>query len=371
MWEACRVCYECVPGAHCRWLFGTCGRLQPAVVLAHILGCSLHRDGSSELLCGKCTFLLECVVRCDIAIEDLQRGHAVQLQRLQRERSRLSVLIMQKYWRNNSQEQDRKKQKTGPNLEFQDRGHSADQQQKQTHKKSESKRWRNEAKHFEWPKRQQTKLPQSLVGGNTGTTCPGSEVSNSSKGSEGQHQRINQTHLRSSVSRRVGQSSLAQTSRVVRFKAESIVGTGVPTASHEYSDFILKKCALTSCTVSLSTTQTITSPPCLRQTQSLGGPLLHLGDLLQFLRCIRPRPLPWPVGTRIPIQLKPSGVFGHANMGKARLVRAEQTVRELEEAFNDEYLDLKPEVHALNYVTLCVCVSVVRKPSGLCVIHQT
>lgn len=358
MWGPCRICGYSVPGAQCRWLFGKRGRLQPAVVLAHVLGCSLHRDGSSELLCGKCMFLLECVVRCDIAIEDLQNTHTAQLQRLQRERSRLSVLITQKYWWNNSQEQDWcKKHKTGTNQEIQNqlaRDHGVKQLQKQTCKKSESKHWRNEAKHLEWPKRQQNKLQQCLMGGNPGSTHSGSKISISKK-SEGQHQRINQTQLRRSDSLSFGQSILAQNSRAARFKAESIVGTGVPYPSHKYSDLILRKCALTSYTISLSPTQAIAAPPRLRQTQPLRGSLLPLGDLLQLLRGIRPRPLPWTVGTRIPIQVKPSGMFGHASMGKARLARAEQAVRELEEEFNDEYLALKPEVHSLNYMTFCVC----------------
>ncbi|XP_053096027.1 uncharacterized protein LOC128320322 [Pangasianodon hypophthalmus] len=357
MWEPCRICGDRVPGAQCRWLFGKCGRLQPAVVLARVLGCNLHRDGSSELLCGKCMFLLECVLRCDIAIEDLQNTHTAQLQRLQRERSRLSVLITQKYWRSNSQEQDRcKTNNTGTNQEFQSQSacdHAAEKLQKQTCKKSELKQWRNEAKHLEWPKKQQNKLQRCLMGGDARTTHPGSKIN---KESDGQHQRIKQSQLRRSVSLSFGRSLLAQNSSVARFKAESSMATGFSTSSHKYSDLILRKCVLTSCTTSVSSTQAITTPPRLRQTQPLRGSLLPLGDLLQLLRGIRPRPLPWTVGTRIPVQLKPSGVSGHAHVGKARLVRAEQAVRELEEEFNDEYLALKPEVHSFNYMTFCMCV---------------
>lgn len=357
MWEPCRICGDRMLGAQCRWLFGKCGRLRPAVVLARVLGCSLPRDVSDEHLCGKCTFLLERLAQCDNAMEDLQNTHAAQLQRLQRERSRLSVLITQKYWRNNAEEQDRcKKQKTGTNREFQSqsaRDHGAVQLQK----KSESKQWRNEVKHPEWPEWQRNKMQRRLNGGNTRTTRPGSKIG-VSKESEGQRRRINQTPLRRSVLLSFGRRLLAQNSTVTRFKAESIVGTGAPTPSHEYSDLILRKGTLTSCAISLSPTHSITTPPRLGQTRPLSSSLLPLGDLLQMLRSIRPRPLPWTVGTRIPVQLKPCGVSGHAGMGKARLARAEQAVRELEEEFNDEYLALKPEVHSLNYMTFCVCVCV-------------
>lgn len=352
MQGSCRICGDSVPGAQCRWLFGKCGRLRPAVVLAHVLGCSLHRDGRSELVCAKCVFLLECVVRCDIAIEDLQDTHTAQLQQLQRERSRLGVLITQKYWRNNLQEQDWcRKHKTGTHQEIQNQSacdHSVEQLQKQTWKKRESKPGRNEAKRLEWPELQQNKLQQRLMGGSPGSTHPGS------KESEGQHQRINRTPSRRSVSLGFGQSLLAKNSRAARFKAEGIVGTAVPYASHKYSDLILRKRTSTSYTISLSPTRDITTPPRLRQAQPRRGSLLPLSDLLQLLRGIRPRPLPWTVGTRIPVQLKPSGVFGRASMGKARPASTEQAVRELEEEFNDEYLALKPEVLSLNYMTVCV-----------------
>lgn len=336
-------------GAQSGRLFAKCGQLRPAVVLAHVLGCSLHRDGSSELLCGKCMLLLECVGRCDIAIEELQKTHTAQLQLLQRERSRLSVLITQKYWRNNSQELDLCEMRKTTNQEFQHlsaRGHGVVQLQKETHKKSVLKQWQNDVKHLEKPKHQQNKLERCFTGGTTGTTQPRSKIT-ISKEYGGQHQRANQILLRRSVSLGFGQSRSAQNSRFSTFKADRIVGAGVSNPSHEYSDLIHRKSALTSYTVSVSHTQAIATRPRLRQTQTIRGSLLSLGDILKLLRSIRPRPLQWTVGTRIPIKLQPNGVFEHDNMGKARLARAEQTVRELEEAFNDEYLALTPQVNIL------------------------
>lgn len=319
----CRVCGQRVPGAQCRWLFGKRGRFQPAAVLARVLGCRLHRDGSSELLCRKCVFLLDCMVSCDVAIEDLQKTRAAQLQQLRRERSRLSVLIAQKYWRNNTQEQD-----------WCEMHHSTEPRQ-------------SEAEHPEWPKRQRNKLQKCLVEGNLGTTRPGSKV-NHSKESRGQ--RITRTQLGRSALLSFRQSKLAPCSGVARFKAETIVETGVSAPSREYSGLHFRKYALPPRTISLSPSQAIKAAPRLGQTQQPGGSSSLSIDLLQLLRGIRSSSLPRIVGCRIPIQLKPSGVFGHANISKAGLARAEQAVRELEEEINNEYLVLKPEVHSLSCV---------------------
>lgn len=329
MWKPCRICGERVPGAQCRWLFGKRGRFQPAVVLARVLGCSLHRDGSSGLLCRKCVFLLDCVVSCDVAIEDLQKTRAAQLQPLRRERSRLSVLIAQKYWRNNSQEQD-----------WCETHHSTERRTPRC-KKSESKPWQSEAEHPEWPKRQQDTSQKCLMEGNTGTTRPGSKVNNSK---ESRSQRITRTQLGRSASLSFRQSTLAPYSGMARFKTESNA------ESHGYSDLHFRKYASPSRTISLSPSQAIKAAPRLGQTQQPGGSSSLLIDMLQLLWGIRSSSLPRIVGSRIPIQLKPSGVFGHPNISKARLARAEQAVRELEEEFNDEYLVLNPEVHSFSCV---------------------
>ncbi|XP_047661354.1 CDK5 regulatory subunit-associated protein 2 isoform X2 [Tachysurus fulvidraco] len=344
MWEPCRVCGDGVPGAQRRTLFNTCGHSRPAVVLAHVLGCNLHRDGRSELLCGKCMFLLECVVRCDITIEDLQKTHTAQLQVLQCERSRLGMIIMQKYWRNNLQEQDWCDTHKTVNQEFQHqsaREHGFEKLQKETHKKSELKQWQNEAKHLERSKSQHNKLDQCLIGGTTVTAPPRSKIT-ILKEREGQLQQKNPSLLRRNASLGFGRSFLAQNCRFSTFKADRIEGAGVSYPSHKYSDLINKKSALPSCTVSVSHTPAITTLPRLRQTQTIKGRLLRLSDLPQLLQSIRPRPLQRTMGTRIPIKLKSNGVFEPADI--AKMVRAERTMRELEEAFNDEYLSLKPEM---------------------------
>ncbi len=101
MRDPCRVCGVCVQGGQCRWLFSACGRLRLAVILSHVLGLELQRDGRSEFLCGKCVFLLERIVQCDVAIGQLQETHAAQLQRMQNERDGLKAQITNKYRQHN------------------------------------------------------------------------------------------------------------------------------------------------------------------------------------------------------------------------------------------------------------------------------
>ncbi|TRY95004.1 hypothetical protein DNTS_004666 [Danionella cerebrum] len=116
MRDPCRLCGGCVPGGQCRWLFSACGRLRLAVVLSHVVGEELTRDGRSEFLCGKCSFLLERVVQCDVAIGQMQETHAARLQRVQNERDGLKVQITNKYRQHNSTEADGNvllKQETG------------------------------------------------------------------------------------------------------------------------------------------------------------------------------------------------------------------------------------------------------------------
>lgn len=101
MRDPCRVCGVCVQAGQCRWLFSACGRLRLAVILSHVLGLELQRDGRSEFLCGKCVFLLERIVQCDVAIGQLQETHAAQLQRMQNERDGLKAQITNKYRQHN------------------------------------------------------------------------------------------------------------------------------------------------------------------------------------------------------------------------------------------------------------------------------
>ncbi|XP_017540970.1 CDK5 regulatory subunit-associated protein 2 isoform X3 [Pygocentrus nattereri] len=381
MREPCRVCGVCVPGGgQCRWLFSTCGRLRLAVVLSHVLGCDLHRDGRGEFLCGKCVFLLERVVQCDVAIGNLQDAHAAQLQKLHNERDGLRVLIAHKYQQNNPQEptcsgqknqnqqepSQFRKDETRPGQEYDKQPaqlgsyqHCVQTQLQQRHQQNQLKRQRNKTRLImELPQKEQPKQQQKLQGrrrssGVHNATSRGSLETGQLRRCVSLEPLSGVTAERSSSSS-FGSSLATRKGREAGLKAGPMLGTGVQSRNREYSDLIHKRATLSSRSVSL---QSLTQerPDCtpftLRQTRSRRGSSSAtletsslLSDFLQLLRRARARPLPLTVGSKIPVLSQPSCVFGLAQMGMARRVKAERALRELEEEYNDEYMPLKQEV---------------------------
>lgn len=72
------------------------------VILSHVLGREVIRDGRGEFLCGKCVFQLEKVVQFDINIGKLHDEHSSQIQKLQAEKEHLIQCIRHVYSKNNS-----------------------------------------------------------------------------------------------------------------------------------------------------------------------------------------------------------------------------------------------------------------------------
>lgn len=358
MREPCRVCGGCIPGGQCRWLFGKCGRLQLAVVLSHLLGFDLHRDGRGEFLCGKCVFLLDRVVQCDVAISNLQDAHAARLQRLHSERDGLSTLIMQKYQRNNPQgpqrnQQEKDNTRPGRESDYQpawrvSHQHSVQVPQQQ---KCQLKRHRNETKcHLEMLQKEQAK--QRLQGRRLSS---GTQQANR-RGNGHMRRCVSLEPLSGATSDRsssFGRSLVTRKGREAGVKAGGTQGTGIQSRSREYSDLIQRKSTLTSRSVSLQSLTlehpeytSLTAPPQRRQGSSSAALEISslVSDLLQMLHCVRARPLPPAVGSRIPVLSQPRRVFGPDRVGGAARAKMERALRELEEEFNDEYLPLKQEV---------------------------
>ncbi|XP_066502441.1 uncharacterized protein [Hoplias malabaricus] len=378
MREPCRVCGVCVLGGQCRWLFSTCGRLRLAVVLSHVLGCELYRDGRSEFLCCKCVFLLERVVQSDVTIGSLKETHAAQLQRLCSERDGLCALITHKYHQNNLQgsissaqpkhhgqehgqlqenearsglEFDKKTAKRGSNQ------HSTLAPQQQSQTQNQLKRQRNETTRLldlrqKQQQRQQGRRLSSEAHQATRRGGPGT----------GQLRRCVSLEPLSGASTErsssFGRSLSARKSRDVGFKAAPMLGAGAPSQSREYLNLVHRRSTLTSRSVSLqslteehqdygllkASSRRPTRPRQRSSTVSLETSS-QVSDLLQLLRSAKARPLPQIIGSRIPVLTQLSSLFGHAHICGARSVKVERALRELEEEFNDEYLPLKQEVH--------------------------
>lgn len=101
MKDPCRICGVRLVGSQCRWIFSSSAQRKLQIILSHVLGWEVTRDGRGEFLCGKCVFQLEKVVQCDINISQLQDEHNSQVQKLQAEKEHLIQCIVHIYKKNN------------------------------------------------------------------------------------------------------------------------------------------------------------------------------------------------------------------------------------------------------------------------------
>ncbi|XP_056874213.1 CDK5 regulatory subunit-associated protein 2 isoform X6 [Takifugu flavidus] len=101
MRDPCRICGLRAVGSQCRWIFSSSAKRKLHVILSHVLGWEMTRDGGGEFLCGKCVFQLEKVVQYDVDLSQLQDEHNSQIQKLQAEKDHLIQCIVHTYSKNN------------------------------------------------------------------------------------------------------------------------------------------------------------------------------------------------------------------------------------------------------------------------------
>ncbi|XP_053303716.1 uncharacterized protein LOC128462358 [Pleuronectes platessa] len=101
MKDRCRICGARLAGNQCRWIFSSSAQRKLQVILSHVLGWEVTRDGRGEFLCGKCVFQLEKVVQWDVNITQLQEDHNSQIQKLHVEKEHMSQCIVHIYNKNN------------------------------------------------------------------------------------------------------------------------------------------------------------------------------------------------------------------------------------------------------------------------------
>uniref|UniRef100_A0AAQ4QSR4 CDK5 regulatory subunit-associated protein 2/Myomegalin coiled coil domain-containing protein n=1 Tax=Gasterosteus aculeatus aculeatus TaxID=481459 RepID=A0AAQ4QSR4_GASAC len=101
MRDPCRICGVRLVGSQCRWIFSSSAQRKLQVILSHVLGWEVTRDGQGEFLCGKCAFQLEKVVHSDVNISQLQDKLNSQIQKMQAEKDHLVQCIVHVYNKNN------------------------------------------------------------------------------------------------------------------------------------------------------------------------------------------------------------------------------------------------------------------------------
>ncbi|OXB57796.1 hypothetical protein ASZ78_000154 [Callipepla squamata] len=103
MKETCRICARELCGNQRRWIFHTAAKLNLQVLLSHVLGRELCRDGRGEFACSKCAFMLDRIYRFDTVIARIEALSIERLHKLLLEKDRLKFCIASMYRRNNEE----------------------------------------------------------------------------------------------------------------------------------------------------------------------------------------------------------------------------------------------------------------------------
>nr|XP_054957865.1 myomegalin isoform X14 [Pan paniscus] len=101
MKEICRICARELCGNQRRWIFHTASKLNLQVLLSHVLGRDVPRDGKAEFACSKCAFMLDRIYRFDTVIARIEALSIERLQKLLLEKDRLKFCIASMYRKNN------------------------------------------------------------------------------------------------------------------------------------------------------------------------------------------------------------------------------------------------------------------------------
>ncbi|KAK1164010.1 myomegalin-like isoform X1 [Acipenser oxyrinchus oxyrinchus] len=109
MKEACRICARDLCGNQRRWIFHPASKLNLQVLLSHVLGRELSRDGKGEFACSKCTFMLDRMFHFDTVIARIEALSIERLQKLLQEKHRLRHCVASLYRKNNSDEEGQEK----------------------------------------------------------------------------------------------------------------------------------------------------------------------------------------------------------------------------------------------------------------------
>ncbi|XP_006900384.1 PREDICTED: myomegalin-like [Elephantulus edwardii] len=103
MKEICRICARELCGNQRRWIFHTASKLNLQVLLSHVLGKDVSRDGKGEFACSKCAFMLDRIYRFDTVIARIEALSIERLQKLLLEKDRLKFCIASMYRKNNDE----------------------------------------------------------------------------------------------------------------------------------------------------------------------------------------------------------------------------------------------------------------------------
>ncbi|KAL8177977.1 UNVERIFIED_CONTAM: hypothetical protein K2H54_024650 [Gekko kuhli] len=103
MRESCRICGRELCGTQRRWLFHPAAKVSLQVLLSHVLGQEVSRDGRAEFACSKCAFMLERIYRYDTVVARIEALSLERLHKLLLEKERLKACLAGLYRKHNGE----------------------------------------------------------------------------------------------------------------------------------------------------------------------------------------------------------------------------------------------------------------------------
>ncbi|KAM7368805.1 hypothetical protein PAMP_013112 [Pampus punctatissimus] len=352
MRDPCRICGVRLVGSQCRWIFSPAAKRKLQVILSHVLGLEVTRDGRGEFLCGKCVFQLEKVVQCDININRLQDEHSNQIQKLQAEKEQLIQCIVHIYNKNNPGLVKSDGERTNFKTPLRSSGVSSLDDEAVCQLASEGQWFRESAScHVENRMRRCVSLDRiatkGAFPGRSGlrssrlASAAGLEGSMKSSGLRGtrhhsQSMYLDLVHRKGTMTRPGLKSRSTSLQSLNRDFASDTPPEPTPKLKLRESKVFVARRGATD-----DPGGKVQARALLRSSSSQPS---VISDLIQLLRCISKQQMSAPAGSRIPVLKKLSA--GHVNPRAKRRYRETKwkSLHDLTEEFDDEYIPVRVEV---------------------------
>ncbi|XP_030005659.1 CDK5 regulatory subunit-associated protein 2 isoform X2 [Sphaeramia orbicularis] len=352
MKDPCRICGVRLVGSQCRWIFSSSAKRKLQVILSHVLGREVTRDGRGEFLCGKCVFQLEKVVQCDVDISQTQDEHNARIQKLQAEKEHLIQCIIHVYNKNNPSLGKRDGESSRSKTPLSSAGVVSPDFEAVYHLASEGQQYRESA-HTGNRMRRCVSLDRIASKGSfPGRSClrfgsvsgsAGLEGSLKTSGLRGTRHRSQSMYLdlvqRKGTLNRYGFHGRSTSLQCLNRDFGSDSPLDPPSKLKLREPKVIAR--------QNSTDDTVGKAQARALQRSAGQPSL-IADLVQILCCISRRHISAPAGCRIPVLKRSNAVHRNPSTKGSHKETEWKALHDLTEEFDDEYTPVKVEKIEVN-----------------------
>ncbi|XP_061555293.1 CDK5 regulatory subunit-associated protein 2 isoform X3 [Phycodurus eques] len=355
MKDSCRVCSGRLVGNQCRWIFSSAAKRKLQIILSHVLGREVTRDGRGEFLCGKCVFQLEKVIQCDVNLSQLQEQHNSQVQKIQAEKAHLIQCIIHVYSKHNldleKSDEDSVRSKTSLRLSgaasFDDEATSLLLDDAQSAREGISSHRMRRCVSLDrlvskgvFPGR--SGLKKWRVGSAVGLDRPMKSCGLRASRGCSQSMYLDLVHYKGTFPRHGFKGRSASLQSLNR-DFDSPEATPRKTKVREAKTFVLRNVA---------TDDPMGKAQAKALLRSSSRQPSMISDLIQLLRCISKQGVSVPAGSRIPVLKRFSTGHSHACNKRVRREAKWKSLHDLTEEFDDQYTPAtaESELHRLESI---------------------